>query len=173
LRRTLLPGILLPLLAIVVVNTVSLYRQALRSAETACDRTMLASAKSIGELLGVSGRGDAALVDFYDDSYQGQPVRVAVLLQPVAGLDGRGMATIQVAEALELRQTRARQILIETFWRQAALVAQVAAVVVLAICADIADSLGGRISLDNRLHGGHVVGLDAPVRLPLADNGGQ
>ena len=43
----------------------------------------------------------------------------------------------------------------------------------LAICADIADSLGGQISLDNRLRGGRVVGLDAQVRLPLADNGGR
>jgi two-component system sensor histidine kinase TctE len=31
----------------------------------------------------------AALVDFYDDTYRGEPVRVAVLLQPVAGTDGR------------------------------------------------------------------------------------
>jgi two-component system, OmpR family, sensor histidine kinase TctE len=188
LRGTLLLGILLPLLAIVAVNTFSLYRQALRSADTAYDRTLLASAKSIGELLEVTGGGDtaqlkstllysalepfeadnrsrmyykvsgfrgemvsgfgdlptwkgslpvkglyAALVDFYDDNYLGQPVRVAVLLQPVSGLEGRGMATIQVAETLELRQTLARQILVETLWRQAALVALVAAVVVLVV----------------------------------------
>ena len=175
---------LLPLLAIVVVNTVSLYRQALRSADTAYDRTLLASAKSIGELLEVTGSGDAArlkatvlysalepfeadnrsrmfykvsgfngemvsgfedlpawrgtlpakgiyaaLVDFYDDRYRDQPVRVAVLLQPVASTEGRGMATIQVAETLELRETLARQILIETVWRQAMLVAVVAFVV--------------------------------------------
>jgi two-component system sensor histidine kinase TctE len=41
----------------------------------------------------------------------------------------------------------------------------------LAICADIVDSLGGRIMLDNRLTGGRVSGLDAKVCLPLADNG--
>jgi two-component system, OmpR family, sensor histidine kinase TctE len=188
LRSTLLLGILLPLLAIVAVTTWGLYRQALRSADTAYDRTLLASAKVIGELLEVSGTGDAAhvrgtvayaalepfeadnrsrmyykvsgfagemvsgfddlpawrgtlpvkglyaaLVDFYDDIYLGQPVRVAVLLQPVAGPDTRGMATIQVAETLELRQTLARQILIDTLWRQAALVAVVAAVVVLVV----------------------------------------
>ena len=51
----------------------------------------------------------AALVDFYDDRYQGEPVRVAALLQPVTGTDGRSMAVIQVAETLELRHTwRAR-----------------------------------------------------------------
>ncbi len=185
LRSTLLLGILLPVLALVAINTASLYRQALRAADTAYDRTLLASAKSIGEQLEVVGNGDtahlkatvlysalepfeadnrsrmfykvsgfggemvsgfddlpawrgtlptkglyAALVDFYDDSYRGQAVRVAVLLQPVAGTEGRGMATIQVAETLELRQTLARQILVDTLWRQAALVLVITAVVV-------------------------------------------
>ncbi len=188
LRSRLLLGILLPVSVFVVVNTVSLYRQALRSADTAYDRTLLASAKSIGEELEVvgagaaarlaatvpyaalepfeadnrsrifykvtgfggelvSGFGDlpawrgrlpdrglyAALVDFYDDTYLDQPVRVAVLLQPVAGTEGRGMATIQVAETLELRQTLARQILIDTLWRQAALIALIAGVVVVVV----------------------------------------
>ncbi|MFT3955550.1 MAG: sensor histidine kinase [Piscinibacter sp.] len=176
LRGQLLVGILVPVLLGVVVNTVSLYRQALRAADTAYDRTLLASAKTIGEQLQVAGAGDearvqsvvpysaleafeadnrsrmffkvsgfrgelvtgfddlppwrgrlpdkgpyAALVDFYDEVYREQPVRVAVLLQPVASHEGRGMATIQVAETLELRQTLARQILVDTLWRQAAL----------------------------------------------------
>ena len=69
----------------------------------------------------------AALVDFYDDSFRGEPVRVAVLLQPVASANGRGMAVIQVAETLELRQTLTRKILIDTLWRQAVLVAVIAA----------------------------------------------
>ena len=161
----LLLGILLPVLALVVLNAVGLYRQALSAANIAYDRTLLASAKSLGEQLVVTGSGSdarlqatvlysalepfeadnrsrmfyrvsgfagemvsgfedlppwrgslpakgpyAALVDFYDDRFRGEPVRVAVLLQPVAGQDGRGMATIQVAETLELRQTLARQI---------------------------------------------------------------
>ncbi len=188
LRSRLLLGILLPVLGFVSINTVSLYRQALRSADTAYDRTLLASAKSIGEDLEVIGGGAdahlgatvpysalepfeadnrsrmfykvsgfkgemvsgyadlpawrgklpakgpyAALVDFYDDTYSGQPVRVAVLLQPVAGADGRGIATIQVAETLELRHTLARQILIDTLWRQAALVALIAGAVVVVV----------------------------------------
>ncbi|MGH8847362.1 MAG: sensor histidine kinase N-terminal domain-containing protein, partial [Polaromonas sp.] len=49
LRRYLLLGILLPVGLLVVVNTVSLYRQALGAVNTAYDRTLLASAKSIGE----------------------------------------------------------------------------------------------------------------------------
>jgi two-component system sensor histidine kinase TctE len=188
LRSQLLLGILLPLLALVSINTVSLYRQALQSADTAYDRTLLASAKAIGEQLEVTGRGDAArlqatvlysvlepfeadnrsrmvykvsgfagemvsgyddlppwrgklpvkgpyaaLVDFYNDVYQGEPVRVAVLLQPVAGQGGQGMATIQVAETLELRQTLARQTLIATLWRQSALVGVIAIVVALVV----------------------------------------
>jgi two-component system sensor histidine kinase TctE len=188
LRRRLLLGILLPVLGFVVVNSIAQYRQALRAADTAYDRTLLASAKSIGELLDVveadgapklqatvlyaalepfeadnrsrmfykvsgfggemvsgfddlpSWRGKlpdrspyAALVDFYDDHYRGAPVRVAVLLQPVAGLAGHGMATIQVAETLELRRTLARQVLVDTLARQAALVALIALVVVLVV----------------------------------------
>jgi len=186
LRARLLWGILLPVGLVIAVNTVSLYRQALQAADTAYDRTLLASAKAIGELLevqtGASGqpelranvpysaleafeadnrsrlfykvagfRGEmvsgfddlpvwrgqvpvqgpyAALVDFYDDRYRGDPVRVAVLLQPVAGAAGVGLATIQVAETLELRHTLARQMLLDTLWRQAALLLIIAGVVV-------------------------------------------
>jgi two-component system, OmpR family, sensor histidine kinase TctE len=181
-------GILLPVLAFNVVNTVVLYRQALHAADVAYDRTLLATAKSIGDLLEVGLSGDkprlkstllysalepfeadnrsrlyyrvtgfdgetvsgfealpawrgtlplkgpyAALVDFYDDHYQGTPVRVAVLLQPVTWADGQGMATIQVAETLELRQTLARSLLVDTLWRQAALLLLIAAVVVFVV----------------------------------------
>ena len=183
-RSRLLLGILLPVGLLVAINTASLYQQARRAADTAYDRTLLASAKSIGELLDVGGTAEhpqllatvpyaaleafeadnrsrmffkvtgfqgemvsgfddlppwrghipakgiyAALVDFYDDVHQGLPVRVAVLLQPVAGQIGQGMATIQVAETLELRDTLARQLLLDTLWRQAALMAVIGAVV--------------------------------------------
>ena len=187
LRQQLLLGILVPVLALVLANSVSLYRQALRAADTAYDRTLLATAKALGEPLEVvrgadgqaqvkatvlysalepfeadnrsrlyfrvsgfagemvSGFDDlpvwrgplppernayAALVHFYDGQVRGQPVRLAVLLQPVAGSEGSGMATIQVAETLELRQALARQLLLDTLWRQAALVLVIAGVVV-------------------------------------------
>ena len=188
LRRYLLLGILLPIGLFVVVNAFSLYRQTLGAVNLAYDRTLLASAKSIGELLDVtgydeaaqlrvtvpyaaleafeadnksrmfyrvstqqgqlvSGFGDlppwrgtlpvrntyAALVDFYDESFRGEPVRVAVLLQPVASQSGRGMAVIQVAETLELRETLTRRILIDTLWRQAILVAVIALVAVIVV----------------------------------------
>ena len=177
LRRYLLLGILIPVCIFVVLDTFTLYRQALSAVNTAYDRTLLASAKSIGEHIEARGDGEtaqlraivpyaalepfeadnrsrmvyrisntrgelvdgfgdlgawhgqlpdrgpyAALVDFYDDTYRGDPVRVAVLLQPVAMNQARVMAVVQVAETLELRRTLARQILIDTLWRQAALV---------------------------------------------------
>jgi two-component system sensor histidine kinase TctE len=183
-RARLLWGILLPVGLLVAINTVSLYRDTLRAVDTAYDRTLLASAKAIGELLGVGGSGDQArlvaavpyaaleafetdsrsrlyfkvlgfkgemvsgyddlpnwqgklpdqgaypaLVDFYDDVFHGEPVRMAVLLQPVAGQTGMGLATIQVAETLDLRRSLARQVLLHTLWRQAALLAVIAVVV--------------------------------------------
>ena len=51
LRRYLLLGILLPVGLFVLVNAFSLYRQTLQAVNTAYDRTLLASAKSMGELL--------------------------------------------------------------------------------------------------------------------------
>jgi two-component system sensor histidine kinase TctE len=188
LRRYLLAGILLPVGLFILLNAVTLYGKTLEAVNTAYDRTLLASAKSIGEQLDVHGydeqavlratvpysaleafeadtqsqmfykvsnlhgevvsgfsdlprwRGKiatqppyAALVDFYDTEYREQPVRVAVLLQPVASPDGRGMAVIQVAETLELRQRLTRRILVDFLRQQAALVALIALVVVLVV----------------------------------------
>ena len=188
LRRYLFLGILLPIAAFVLIDTFSLYRQALASVNTAYDRTLLASAKSIGEHLEADGEAEeatlratvpysaleafeadnrsrmvyrisdaqgrlvdgfadlpqwrgripahgpfAALVDFYDDAFRGDPVRVAVLLQPVASQRARAMAVIQVAETLELRHALARTILIDTLWRQAVLVLIITLVVIVVV----------------------------------------
>jgi len=188
LRRQLLVGILVPVLACIGFNTYSLYRESLQTLHTAYDRTLLASAKSISEQLDVHGydqqaqlratvpysaleifeadnqsrmyyrvssldgalvsgfpdlpmwRGRiparppySALVDFYDASFRGEPVRVAVLLQPVASATGRSMAVIQVAETLQLRQTLALHLLRDTLWRQALLVALVVLTVLVVV----------------------------------------
>jgi two-component system sensor histidine kinase TctE len=188
LRRYLLLGILLPVLLLIGMNGVSLYGRALAAVNTAYDRTLLASAKVIGEQLDVEGfdadarlratvpysaleafeadnrsrmfyrvsslrgelvsgfddlpfwRGElppkppyAALVDFYDERFRGGEVRVAVLLQPVASPNGRGMAVVQVAETLELRRTLARQILVDTLSRQVLLVIVIALVVLVVV----------------------------------------
>ena len=188
LRTFLLAGILLPVGLIIAINAVSLYRKTLGAVNTAYDRTLLASAKSIGEQLDVTGYDEAAvlratvpysaleafeadvqtrmfyrisdlhgrsisgfadlppwkgripaqppyaaLVDFYDTSYRDSDVRVAVLLQPVASPQGRGMAVIQVAETLELRRRLTRRILIDFLWQQAALVGLIALVVIVVV----------------------------------------
>ena len=185
LRRYLLLGILIPVICFVLVDSLILYRQTLSGINTAYDRTLLASAKSIGEQLDVVGDGAlakvsvrvpyaaleafeadnrsrmfyrvtgfagelvsgfddipvwhgkiadkppyAALVDFYDDNVRGQSVRVAVLLQPVAGIRGHGVAVIQVAETLELRESLTREIMLATLWRQVLLALIIAGVVV-------------------------------------------
>ena len=60
LRRRLLLGILLPVTLFIAFNTFSLYHQTLASLNTAYDRTLLASAKSISEQLNVTGFDEEA-----------------------------------------------------------------------------------------------------------------
>ena len=227
LRLYLLLGILIPVGLLVSLNAVSLYSQALAAINTAYDRTLLASAKSIGEQLDVTGydaqatlrvtvpyaaleafeadnqsrlfyrvsgldgtlvsgyadlpfwRGQisakpayAALVDFYDDAFEGTPVRVAVLMQPVASSNGRAMAVIQVAETLELRQALAKTVLLDTLWRQALLLAVIALVVIVVVqratrpVRRISQQLGARVE-------GDLTGISAPDAprelMPLVD----
>jgi two-component system sensor histidine kinase TctE len=188
LRSQLLWGILLPVGLFILIDSLVVYRQALGAISTAYDRTLLASAKAIGEHITADGEADAAtlsakvpyaaleifeadnrsrmvyristvkgmlvdgfedlpawhgalpmqgpyaaLADFYDSSYRGDAVRVAVLLQPVAVNKARVMAVVQVAETLELRRALARKILFETLWRQLALVSIVALVVAVVV----------------------------------------
>lgn len=188
LQKQLLGGILLPIALFIVVDTVSLYRQALSAVNVAYDRTLLASAKAIGELIDIAGEGSSAqlrasvpysvleafeadnrsrmvyrvgnsqgqwidgdrelrawsgtlpdqgpysaLVDFYDDTLRGEAVRVAVLLQPVASGRERAMATVQVAETLEIRRDLARQILLDTLRRQILLIGVITLVVLLVV----------------------------------------
>ena len=188
LRARLLLGILAPIALFIVINSVSVYRQSLAAATTAYDRTLLASAKTIGEQLDVEGYDElaqlraivpysaleafeadnrsrlfyrvsaldgemvsgfaelpfwrgripdrsayAALVDFYDAQFRNQPVRVAVLLQPVASARGRGMAVVQVAETLELRETLARKLLVDMLWRQLLLMGVIALATVFVV----------------------------------------
>ncbi len=49
LRAQLLLGVLLPVLALLAINSFVLYRQALKRRHVAYDRTLLATAKSLGE----------------------------------------------------------------------------------------------------------------------------
>ncbi len=208
------------MLALLLVNAYTLYHQALAAANTAYDRTLLASAKAIGELLEVDATGGqtqlkatltyaaleafeadnrsrlyykvtgfagemasgfddlppprladasapssgyAALVQFYDEQYKTEPVRMAVLLQPVSGAAGQGMATIQVAETLELRHTLARHLLLQTLWQQALLLLVIAAVVLWVVqratapLRDLSQALSSRAETDLApLHAPHT-----------------
>ncbi len=224
LRTRLLLSILAPTLLLVGLEAAVLYQQALRAANEAYDRTLLASAKAIGELLEVAApasegaphtlravvpyaalepfeggesrlvysvtgfqgelvsgyvgmpawRGKLpdttpyrALVDFYDGSFEEEPVRAVVLLQPVVGTAGFGMARIQVAETLELRRAMAGRILLDTLWSKAALVAVLLLVVGLAVqratrpVQALSASLAGREASDLT----PVSAPDAPLEL--------
>ncbi|MDY0977025.1 sensor histidine kinase N-terminal domain-containing protein [Massilia sp. CFBP9012] len=184
LRQQLLRWLILPLVALVAANAVSLYRDALEAADVAYDRSLLSSTRALAErvtvrdgkvvanvpyvaldsfetdTLGriyykvtgldgetVSGYGDLppvpanvprsdlypALVRFYHATYNGEPVRIAALLQPVYDDSMRGIALIQVGETLDARNALSRDILLNTLWRQALLVLAVAALVWFAV----------------------------------------
>lgn len=184
LRGQLLRWLILPLVALVALNTVSLYRDALEAADVAYDRSLLSSTRALAErvtvrdgrvvanvpylaldsfetdTLGriyykvtglrgetVSGYDDLpavpagvprsdlypALVRFYHARYNGEPVRIAALLQPVYDDTMRGIALIQVGETLDARRALSRRILLDTLLRQALLVLAVASLVWFAV----------------------------------------
>jgi len=74
-----------------------------------------------------------ALVRFYHANYNGQPVRIAALLQPVYDSSMRGIALIQVGETLEARRGLSNQILFDTLAWQALLLLAVALLVWFAV----------------------------------------
>ena len=184
LRQRLLTGLGLCTAMFVVAHAALVYRDTLAVLNTAYDRSLLASAKTIAESLELRGEGDsaqvvatvpysaleafeadsrsrmayrvlglrgehvsgypdllpnptgpvdlhpyAALVQFFDASFENRPVRVARLAQPVANSSARGMATVEVSETLELRQRIARQAMGSTLMHHALLLCLLAAVV--------------------------------------------
>jgi two-component system sensor histidine kinase TctE len=184
LRNQLLRWLLVPLVLLVLLNTLSLYRDALDAADMAYDRSLLASTRALAERVTVrdgkvvadvpyvaldsfetdnlgriyyrvgglngetvSGYGDLprvpakvprselypALVRFYHATYNGEPVRIAALLQPVFDDSMRGIALIQVGETLDARRALSRRILLNTLVRQAILVVAVATLVWVAV----------------------------------------
>ena len=184
LRGQLLRWLLVPLLVLVALNTISVYHNALDAADTAYDRSLLASTRALAErvsvvdgkvvadvpyvaldsfetdtlgriyykVTGIAGetvsgyadlppvpanvpRSEAypALVRFYHANYNGQPVRIAALLQPVYDDSMRGIALIQVGETLEARRVLSNKILFDTLLWQALLLAAVALLVWFAV----------------------------------------
>ncbi|GAB2855462.1 sensor histidine kinase [Pseudoduganella ginsengisoli] len=170
LRTQLLRWLLVPLILLMAVNAVSVYRNALDAADMAYDRSLLASTRALAErvsiengkvvvdvpyvaldsfetdtlgriyykVTGMNGetasgfddlppvppnvpRSEAypALVRFYHADYNGQPVRIAALVQPVYDDSMRGVALIQVAETTDARRGLTIQILKDTLAWQA------------------------------------------------------
>ena len=184
LRNQLLRWLILPLVALVALNAVSLYQDALEAGDIAYDRSLLASTRALAERVSVrdgkvvadvpyvaldsfetdtlgriyykvtglrgetvSGYDDLppvpknvprsdlypALVRFYHAEYNGEPVRIAALLQPVFDDTMRGIALIQVGETLDARRALSRRILLNTLLRQALMVLAVATLVWFAV----------------------------------------
>jgi len=173
LRGQLLRWLLLPLVLLEIINTISVYYNAVDAADMAYDRSLLASTRALAErvtvedgkvvadvpyvaldsfetdTLGriyykvtgingetVSGYDDLpavpanvprsenypALVRFYHANYNGQPIRIAALLQPVYDDNMRGIALIQVGETLDARKGLTLKILYDTIAWQASVV---------------------------------------------------
>ena len=74
-----------------------------------------------------------ALVRFYHADYNGQPIRIAALLQPVYDDSMRGIALIQVGETLDARRGLTNKILFDTVLWQAGLVAVAALLIWFAV----------------------------------------
>jgi len=201
LRGQLLRWLLVPLLVLVALNTISVYRNALDAADVAYDRSLLASTRALAERVSivdgkvvadvpyvaldsfetdtlgriyykvsgikgetVSGYGDLppvpdnvprseaypALVRFYHANYNGQPVRIAALLQPVYDDSMRGIALIQVGETLEARRGLSNQILFDTLTWQALLLLAVALLVWFAVRLVLAPLMRLKIAVETR-----------------------
>jgi two-component system sensor histidine kinase TctE len=184
LRNQLLRWLLVPLVILVAVNSLSVYKNALEAADMAYDRSLLASTRALAERVSirngkvvaevpyvaldsfetdtlgriyykvsglkgetVSGFDDLppvpanvprseaypALVRFYHADYNGEPVRIAALLQPVYDDSMRGIALIQVGETLDARNGLSRKILFDTLLRQAVMLMAVASLVWFAV----------------------------------------
>jgi two-component system sensor histidine kinase TctE len=178
LRSQLVFWLIVPVALLMTLDTIGLYRRSLAALNSAYDRSLLGSARMIGDLLEVKNNRLVSIVpytviefyeadnpsrllyrirgfqgehvagyddfqedpvgvparasyptpvSFFDASYKGEPLRVATLYQAVASSDDRGLAQVQVAEPLSLRQEKARHLLLETIaWQLAYLLAVIA-----------------------------------------------
>lgn len=184
LRTRLLIWIIVPLIVFTALDTYALYGQAHHAANTAYDRSLLASARAIGEEIeldqdrvivrvpfvaleifdndlssrmvyrvqGLHGeflsgypdlppfrtevprsRTYPALVRFYQDTYRGEPVRMAALYQPVSSDSTQGLVLIQVAETMEARQQMTRDLLWHMLIRQTFFILLIVVIVLAAI----------------------------------------
>ena len=101
------------------------------------------------------GRRDKAaiypsLAHIYEDTYNGVPVRVAALFQPVVTNGPHGAALVQVAETMENRSALARKIFWETLLRQAALLVVIVSVTLYVVSRALQPVDALRRQLDGR-----------------------
>ena len=201
LRNQLLRWLLIPLVALVAINSVSAYTNGLEAADMAYDRALLASTRALAErvsvkdgkvvadvpyvaldsfetdtlgriyykVTGIKGetvsgfddlppvpanvpRSDAypALVRFYHANYNGEPLRIAALLQPVYDDSMRGIALIQVGETLDARRGLSRKILFDTLIRQGAMLLAVATLVWFAVRLVLAPLMRLKVEVEQR-----------------------
>jgi len=97
-------------------------------------------------------RSDAypALVRFYTADYNGEPLRIAALLQPVYDDSMRGIALIQVGETLDARRGLSRKILFDTLIRQGAMLLAVATLVWFAVRLVLAPLMRLKVEVEQR-----------------------
>ena len=74
-----------------------------------------------------------AVVQYYEDVFRGEAIRVAALLQPVFSNDESGTVIIQVAEPMRIRKGSARDIFSNTLFRQVVLILAVCLAVYVAV----------------------------------------
>ena len=91
-----------------------------------------------------------SLVHIYEDSYDGEAVRVAALLQPVASMGPQGSALIQVAETIKNRSLLAQKIFWETLIRQTILLAVIASLILFVVSRALRPLDALRKQLDER-----------------------
>lgn len=107
------------------------------------------------DLPAYKGRADKAavypsLAHIYEDTYNGVPVRVAALFQPVVTNGPHGAALVQVAETMENRSALARKIFWETLVRQAALLVVIVSVTLYVVSRALQPVDALRRQLDER-----------------------
>ncbi|UTY58488.1 sensor histidine kinase [Massilia sp. erpn] len=91
-----------------------------------------------------------ALVRFYHADYNGQPIRIAALLQPVYDDTMRGIALIQVGETLDARRGLSNQILFDTLLWQAIVLAAAALLVWFAVRLVLRPLMRLKIAVESR-----------------------
>lgn len=106
-----------------------------------------------------------ATARLYDTEFQGRPVRVAALSQPVFSAGGSGRAVVQVAEPLAARERLARELLFNTLIREALLLVAIALLVTLAVQRALRPLAELRAQIDQRSPG-ELGALATPAGAP-------